>query len=153
MNLEQLVAVSGMQGIYKVVGNRSNGLIIEDLENGKRRFAPSRNHQFSPLESISIYTYDDSVPLKDVFQSMKDQYETLPPVDHNASNQELNEYFRNILEEYDEDRVKISDIKKVIKWFGFLKNLGFIDAEETSTVEEAAAEEPKVQTEESGEEE
>ncbi len=153
MNIEQLVAVSGMQGIYKVVGNRSNGLIIEDLENGKRRFAPSRNHQFSPLESISIYTYDDSVPLKDVFQSMKDQYETLPPVDHNASNQDLNAYFRNILEEYDEDRVKISDIKKVIKWFGFLKNLGFIDAEETGAAEEVTAEEPTVQTETSSEEE
>ncbi len=153
MNIEQLVAVSGMQGIFKVVGNRSNGLIIEDLENGKRRFAPSRSHQFSPLESISIYTYDDSVPLKDVFQSMKDQFETLPPVDHNASNQELNEYFRNILEEYDEDRVKISDIKKVIKWFGFLKNLGFIDAEETTAVEEATAEEPATEKETSGEEE
>jgi len=128
MNIEALVAVSGLSGVYKVVGTRNNGLIIEDLDTGKRKFAPSRTHQFSPMESISIYTYDDSTPLKEIFQTMKDQLDTLPPVQHNASNEELSDYFRHILSEYDEDRVKISDIKKVIKWFDYLNSRGYLEA-------------------------
>jgi len=127
MKLDALVAVSGMSGIYRVVGTRNNGLIIEDLDSGKRKFAPSRTHQFSPMESISIYTYDDSTPLKDIFQSMKDKHAELPPVSPNASNEELSDYFREILNDYDEDRVKISDIKKVIKWFGFLDTRGYLE--------------------------
>lgn len=128
MNIEALVAVSGLSGVYKVVGTRNNGLIIEDLDTGKRKFAPSRTHQFSPMESISIYTYDDSTPLKEIFQTMKDQLDTLPPVQHNSSNEELSDYFRHILSEYDEDRVKISDIKKVIKWFDYLNSRGYLEA-------------------------
>jgi hypothetical protein len=122
MNLEALVAVSGMQGLYKVVGNRSNGLIIEDLDTGKRKFAPARVHQFSPLESISIYTYQDATPLKDIFAKMKATRDTNPPVPFNAPNDELADYFRSIVNDYDEDKVKISDIKKVIRWFEFLND-------------------------------
>ena len=62
MNLEKLVAVSGMSGLYRMAANRSNGLIIEDIKSGKRSFASARKHQFTPLESIAIYTDDgDSV--------------------------------------------------------------------------------------------
>ena len=127
MNIEALVAVSGMSGIHKVVGTRNNGLIIEDLDNGKRKFVPSRTHQFSPLESISIYTYTDATPLKEVFTSMKTQLETNPPVSANATNQELIDYFRVILADFDEEKVKVSDIKKVIKWFNFLQERGYLE--------------------------
>ena len=70
MNLKDLIAVSGISGIFKIAGNRNNGLIIEDLDTGKRKFAPSRKHQFTPLESIAIYTEDDSTELAKVFQNM-----------------------------------------------------------------------------------
>lgn len=127
MNLEALVAVSGMQGIYKVVGNRANGLILEDLDTGKRKFAPTRLHQFSPLESISIYTYQDAVPLKDIFTKLKSTMDINPPIPFNSPNDELADYFRSILNDYDEDKVKISDIKKVLRWFEFLNERGFLD--------------------------
>lgn len=104
-----------------MVSSRNNGLIIEDLDSGKRRFVSSRKHQFTPLESIAIYTDDgDSTELKNVFQSMLEQYEDNPPVSHNSKNPELVEYFKDILPTYDEDRVHIGDIKKVIKWFSFM---------------------------------
>lgn len=128
MNIESLVAVSGLSGIYKVVGTRNNGLIIEDLDTNKRKFVPSRTHQFSPLESISIYTYDDSAPLKDIFTTMKDRLETNPPIPLNSDNDELADYFRSILNDFDEDRVKVSDIKKVMKWFAFLNERGYLEA-------------------------
>jgi hypothetical protein len=63
MNLKDLIAVSGLPGLFKVAANRSNGLIIEEVDSGKKRFASVRKHQFTPLESIAIYTVEDSVEL------------------------------------------------------------------------------------------
>jgi len=131
MNLEEYVAVSGLSGVYKMVANRSNGLIIADLNTGKRKFAPARKHQFTPLASIGIYTDDDTEELKVVFRSMLEKIETLPPVATNASGDEMYEYFSQVLPSFDRDRVHVSDIKKVIKWFNYLheRNLLSLDAE------------------------
>ena len=136
MDLENLVAVSGLSGIYKMAANRSNGLIIEDLKTGKRRFAPSRNHQFTPLKSIGIYTDDgDSQEIAKVFQSMLDQFEDNPPVKANAPVEELQEYFADILPTYDRDRVHTGDIKKLIKWFNYLNECGQLTAEPSDNEE------------------
>ena len=56
MKLDEFVAVSGLPGVFKMVANRNNGLIVENIETGKRKFAPTRRHQFTPLASIGIYT-------------------------------------------------------------------------------------------------
>lgn len=130
MNLEELVAVSGLPGLYKMAANRNNGLIVEDLETGKRRFASARKHNFTPLASIGVFTEDgDSVPLKDVFRNMKDQMQDNPPVDPNADREELFEYFEDILPTYDKDRVYPKDIKKIITWFDFLQAHGWTGEE------------------------
>jgi hypothetical protein len=136
MNLEKLVAVTGMQGLFRVAGTRTNGLIIEDLDTGKRKFAPMRVHQFSPLESIAIFTYEDAEPLKDVFTTMFSKLEELAPPSPNDANSVLETYFREILPTYDEDRVKISDIKKLIKWFNFLNEKGLIQVKSSANSEE-----------------
>ena len=121
MNLEKLIAVSGLSGIYRMAANRSNGLIIEDVQSGKRRFASSRKHQFTPLESISIFTDDgDSMELKKVFRNMKQQQEDNPPPAASAKSEDLHEYFAEVLPTYDRDRVFNGDIKKLFKWFNFL---------------------------------
>lgn len=121
MNLEKFVAVSGKSGLFQLVANRNNGLILEDLTTGKRQFIPSRGHQFTPLATIGIYTDDgESAELKTVFQNMLDQIETLPPEDINASNEALRNYFAQILPQYEREKVSIGDIKKTIKWFNFL---------------------------------
>lgn len=133
MNLDQLIAVSGLPGLYRMAANRGNGLIVEDLETGKRRFVTSRKHQFTPLESIAIFTDDgDSVELAHVFRNMRDQYEDRPPVATTASNEELFDYFADVLPNYDPDRVYPGDVKKVIKWFNSLKENGLL----TETKEE-----------------
>lgn len=142
MNLSKLVAVSGRSGIYRMAANRSNGLIIEDLDNGKKIFAPSRKHQFTPLESISIYTEndEDTVELKQVFRNMLEQVESNPPADTKDGSMAIKNYFEAILPEYDRDRVLVSDIKKIIKWFTFLNDRQLLSLEE-DVVEEAAGEE------------
>ena len=131
MNLENLIAVSGLPGLYRMAANRSNGLIIEDVKNGKRRFASSRRHQFTPLESIAIYTDDgESTELKKVFRNMLQQLGDNPPASTSAKPDELHEYFADILPNYDRDRVFPGDIKKVIKWFNYLNESGALSAEE-----------------------
>jgi len=119
-DFDSLVSVSGLSGLYRVAANRHNGLIIEDLQSGHRRFAPSRSHQFSLLASIGIYTYEDTEDLRSVFIKMKDSGLERPGSD--ANDAELREYFRQILPDHDEDRVRISDIRKIIKWYGFLSD-------------------------------
>lgn len=141
MNIEEFVAVTGMAGLYKMVVNRNNGLIIEDLDNGKKRFASSRKHQFTPLASIGIYTLTDTTELKEVFRRMLETLEANPPVGVKSSPEEISTYFKTILPDYDEDRVYLSDIKRVIKWFNFLNDRQLLSLEEEATEEEATEEE------------
>lgn len=134
---DKLVAMSGQQNLFHMIANRGNGLILEDIGTKKRQFYSMRQHQFTPMASIGIYTDDDSIELKEVFNRMRNSEEALP--------ENLNEtagmisYFEKILPEYDRDRVKVNDMKKVIKWFTFLKNqdlLNLLDkTEETAKPE------------------
>lgn len=142
MSLEKLVVVGGISGVHKVAANRSNGLIIEDLDTGKKRFAPSRKHQFTPLESITIYTNDDdeTLELAKVFQNMFVNLEETPLVDNSAPNDDLKAYFATIIPNYDRDRVFIGDMKKIVKWFKFLNDRSLITLEEEKIEEEAATE-------------
>ncbi|HKK74593.1 MAG TPA: DUF5606 domain-containing protein [Saprospiraceae bacterium] len=136
MNLKDYLSVSGLPGVYRLVASRSNGLIIEDFVEGKRKFVSSRRHQFTPLESIAIYTDDgESTELKNVFQNMLEQYEDNPPVSPNAPSEEIREYFMDVLPTFDENRVHTGDIKKVIKWFAFMKEHDLF-AQDTTTDEE-----------------
>ena len=137
MNLKDLIAVSGISGVFKIAGNRNNGLIIEDLDTGKKKFAPSRRHQFTPLESIAIYTDDDSTALSKVFSNMMDQLEDNPPVNPNSKPEELREYFADVLPDFDRDQVSSGDIKKVIKWFIFLNERNLLSQEEVEETKEA----------------
>lgn len=120
MKLENILAVSAMPGLYKLVTTRKNGLVIEDYDNGKRTFISLRKHQFTPLQSVAIYTYSDVEEIQEIFKRMRDQKAVHPVPESNASSDQLHTYFREILPDYNEDRVYVSDIKKIIKWFAFL---------------------------------
>lgn len=139
MNLEKLVAISGKSGLFNMVSNRSNGLIVEDLDNNKRFFVSARMHQFTPLASISIYTdtEEETVELKDVFKRMKAGLADNPLVDAKADSNEFRSYFDNIMPEHDRDKVLISDIKKLTKWFSFLHERNLITEEEAEETTES----------------
>ena len=118
MELTDILSVSGLPGLYRVVSQRNDGLIVRSLDGTDTKFAPSRRHGFSPLESIAIYTHTDTIELKEVFSKMKDSSDSIPSEKEN--NEVLKNYFSKIVADYDPDRVRISDIKKVILWFGLL---------------------------------
>jgi hypothetical protein len=149
MNLEEYVAVSGMSGLFRLVTNRSNGLVVADLDSGKSKFASSRKHQFTPLASIGIYTETDTEELTAVFATMLKQLETNPPVSAKSSAEDIVAYFDMILPEFDRDRVNVSDIRKVIKWFNFLneRDLLSLEGEKEEETKEETVEEVKTKAE------
>lgn len=137
MNLKDFVVVSGLPGVQRIVSTRNNGMMVSDIDTGKVKFASIRKHQFSPLETISIYTDDDdSVELKIVFQKMLEQLSDNPLPDLKASSEDLREYFTDILPNHDRDQVHISDIRKVIRWFQFLHERALLSGTEEGGDEE-----------------
>ena len=132
MNLENYIAVSGLPGLFKLVNSRNNGLIVSDIDTGKSKFVSIRKHQFTPLATVAIYTYDDATELKIIFRTMLEKFEENPPVSIKEQSSVIASYFGSILPDYDVDRVQISDMKKVIKWFNFLneRNLINLDSDE-----------------------
>ncbi len=155
MKFDEMVAVSGLPGVFKMVANRSNGLIVKDIESGKTRFASARKHQFTPLASIGIFTDDDTTELKEVFKTMQSKLNTNPlPKPNNP--EELKKYFAEILPNYDRDKVHVNDIKKVVKWFSFLNAkelLDFSEKEEVKDEKKDAKEEKKEKKKAKSEEE
>lgn len=132
MKIDHILAVTGLPGLYTMVSERKGGLIIEDMATKKRRFAPARKHQFAPLESMAIYTDDgDAEPLKSVFTRMLEQADDNPAPEVKASKDAHFEYLADVLPTYDKERVHASDVKKLLKWYHFLKdNDGFSAVEE-----------------------
>ncbi len=128
MKLKNILAVSGLPGLYKMNTSRANGIVVSDLETGKSRFCSMRKHQFTPMETVAIYTDFDTVDLATIFRRMLDQLDTLPPVNPKSSKEEIEDYFSEIVPDYDRDRVYISDMKKVIRWFGILHQKGYLTA-------------------------
>ena len=118
MNLEPYIAVSGEGGLFQLKATRSNGLVLENLDSiGKSNFYSTRKHQFTPLGTVAIYTLEDSMPLVDIYKTMLAKMVDLPPVSVKSERHVIEEYFDQILPDYDEDKVSIKDMKKVIKWF------------------------------------
>ena len=130
MNIKDIIAVSGVPGLNKLVNSRNNGLVVEDLDTGRSKFYSIRKHQFTPLETVAIYTMMDTVELKEVFKTMMERSDELPIVSVKAPAQEITTYFEEILPDYDRDRVYLSDIKKIIKWYNKLKEKGFLASDE-----------------------
>jgi hypothetical protein len=121
--LKDIVSISGKSGLYQIIGKRSNGLIVESLDESKRRFPTSLTQKISILEDISIYTYDSDVKLSEVFKILHSKVkEGLELVDKNTPNEGVKAFFRSILSDFDEERVYVSDMVKVAQWYSLLKD-------------------------------
>jgi len=123
MNVEGIISVSGKPGLYKVLGQTKNGVIVESLIDGKK--SPiSSSSKLSALQDIAIYTYTEDLPLADVLDKIRVKEGGAPSISHKSSAAVLSKYFKDILADYDEDRVYTSDIKKVISWYNTLQKVG-----------------------------
>jgi hypothetical protein len=124
--LKGILSVSGQSGLYKMVAESKNNIIIESLETLKRMPVHSTS-KVSALEDIAIYTENDDVPLKEVFKAIFDKENGGTAINPKASANDLKVYFENVVPEYDKERVYISDIKKILLWYNTLQNKGLLN--------------------------
>lgn len=141
MNIKNIVAVSGLPGLFRLAATKTNGLLVADLDTGKTKFCSVRQHQFTPMETVAIYTDEDTVEIAKVFQTMMDKVSDFPIPSPNAEHKLLQKYFEVIIPDYDRDKVFHSDMKKVIKWYNFLNERGLLTAEPEKETEETTEEE------------
>jgi hypothetical protein len=120
--LQELAAISGMPGLYRLVRAARHGVLVESLdEKATRTLAPARN-KVSLLSEISIYTQDpeETVPLTEVFERIYQKHGAASPVTPKSSEGELTDFLAGVIPDYDRDRVYLSDIKKLASWYGIV---------------------------------
>ncbi len=117
MEYSKLISISGLNGLFELVGSKTDGAIVKSLEDQTTKFVSSRVHNFSHLESIEVYTVRDNVNLVDVFQAMNASKEALPSEKDAAA---VKAYFQKVYPDMDFTRVYASDMKKMIKWHSIL---------------------------------
>ena len=148
MEYREIVAVTGIGGLFQLLSTKSDGAIVRNLTDKSTKFIPARVHNVTPIESIEIYTIEENVRLHVVLQAIKDSEKTIALVDgKKADNQTIKNYFKTVFPALDEDRVYVSDMKKMLKWYELLKandllNFDSLHAqeatEEAEAIEEAA---------------
>lgn len=126
MKLDKVLSISGKPGLYELKAQTRGGFVAESMLDGKK-ISVSMRHNVSLLSEIAIYTYSEEVPLREVFQKTYDKENGGEAISHKESKAKLEEYLREVLPEYDEDRVYVSDIKKIFQWYNLLVSKGITD--------------------------
>tara|TARA_B110000444_G_scaffold111040_1_gene104783 strand:- start:946 stop:1470 length:525 start_codon:yes stop_codon:yes gene_type:complete len=139
MNLEGIIAISGKPGLFKIIGQTKNGVVVESLLNANR-LAMSSSSKMSALQDIAIYTYTEEIPLVEVLDMIRVKESGKISIGHKSSKDVLISYFNEVLKNFDEDRVYVSDIKKVISWYNTLQKSGFAVASDPSKTDDAIEE-------------
>lgn len=133
MDLSGIISISGMSGLYKVVAQSKNGIIVESLVDKKRLPAYS-SYKISGLEDISVFTTSEDLPLAEVFKKIYEK-ENGAQAPELKKEDELKKYFGSVLPEFDQDRVYTSDIKKIISWYNLLQKNGLLEKKEEPKAE------------------
>jgi len=142
MDLSKILSIAGKPGLFKMVGESKNGIVVESLTDGKR--IPAFSHErISSLKEISIYTEDDDMPLFDILKNIYEKQEAKPVKSPKKLNSnDLKSLFAEVVPDYDKDAVYTSDMKKVFSWYNQLLENDMLDfTEEEAEKEEDAKEE------------
>ncbi|MCA0153525.1 DUF5606 family protein [Winogradskyella vincentii] len=141
MSLEKILAISGKPGLYEIVTQTRTGAVVESLLD-RKRLTVGAHSNISILSEIAIYTLTEEVPLKDVLKKVKDKENGNPTsISHKDGKDALEEYFFEVLPDYDEDRVYASDIKKVVQWYNLLQKNNLLDSLESEDESDTSEEE------------
>jgi len=131
--METILSISGKPGLYRLVSRGKMNLIVESLDEAKKRMPAFGTDRITSLGDIAMFTDSDDVPLWQVLKNLGEKA-GLKPCTLNykkASSNELHEFFAEVLPEYDRDRVHDSDIRKLIQWYDILVRNGITDFEAT----------------------
>lgn len=135
--LKTILSISGKPGLYKLISQGKNMLIVETIDATKKRFPAYGNEKIISLADIAMYTNDSEVPLRDVLRSIKEkETAAIASIDvKKATSEQLREYLAEVLPDFDRDRVYTNDIKKLILWYNILVSNGITDFGEETAVE------------------
>lgn len=119
MNFSDIASVSGKGNLFKIVQPTRTGVVLESMDEHKKKMVATMHNKVSILSEISIYTTDaeGAVPLEDVMRKIHQEFDGDTDLDKNSSSEELKSFLKFILPDYDESRVYVSDIKKVVSWY------------------------------------
>ena len=136
MSFQKILAISGKPGLYELKVQTRSGFVAESLLDGKKITVGLRSN-VSLLTEIAVFTYNEEVKLIDIFKSIATKENGEATISHKEADDKLKSYFREILPEYDEDRVYTSDIKKIFQWYNLLLSSGDLmpSEEETTNLE------------------
>jgi len=140
MDLSKILSISGKNGLFKMISQTKNNFIVESLEDQKR-FPAFQSEGVSTLENIAIYTHDNSVELKKLFQNIYIKEDKKPLEYKLMTDSQQRDYFKEILPDYDEERVFLSNIKKVFQWYNILLKNDLISIEVELSENETSTEE------------
>ena len=129
MDLSKILSISGKNGLFKMISQGKNNFIVESLEDNKR-FPAFQSDGVSTLENISIYTKDDSVELRKLFQNIYLKQDKQLLDYKTMTDSQLRDYFKEVLPDYDEERVFLSNIRKAYQWYNILLKNDLIAIEE-----------------------
>jgi len=123
MELTEIASISGKGGLYKVVKPGNSGVLLESLDAAKTKLVAGASQRMSLLSEISIYTTtkEGTVALVDVLKKINSEFGNDLGVDGNSDASELKSFLKSVLPEFDQDRVYVSDIKKLVKWYGIIQ--------------------------------
>lgn len=150
MNLKGIISISGRPGLFKVVAQGKNNVIVESMID-KKRFPAYASEKISTLEDISIFTYDEDVKLTEILKSIYEKNEGKEGVSHKEDIKVLEKELKNHLPNYDQERVYPSDIRKVFQWYNLLQKADLLKPSELESVvdEEKSIKEAKPKKEDS----
>jgi hypothetical protein len=140
--LKDIIAITGQGGLFKYISQARNGIIVESLETGKRMQAFS-SMKVNSLKDIAVYTKQEEIPLEEVLKKISEKESGGASIDHKSSPDELKSYFLKILPDFDQERVYISDIKKMINWYNILQKYNLLKFEEEVSAPAEASTEKK----------
>ena len=129
MNVEKILAISGKPGLFELKVQTRSGFVAESMIDGKRITVSMRSN-VSLLSEISMYTHSEEKPLVEIMRAIAIKENEGPAISHKEDNSKLLEYFKQIVPDYDEDRVYPSDIKKVLNWYNMLQAKGLVSKDE-----------------------
>lgn len=118
MEYNKLISVTGFSGLFELISSKNDGAILKSLDDNTTKFISNRQHQFSHLESIEVYTNDENVNLSEIFKAMDASAVALPS---EKDNKAVRSYFEQVYPDMDFERVYNSDMKKMVRWFTVIK--------------------------------
>jgi hypothetical protein len=134
--LKDILAISGKPGLYRLVSQTNKGIVVEALDT-KHKTLINNSYKVSTLKDIAIFTENDEKPLEEVFKNIhKIENGNPTSISDKAKPEEIKSYFEKVVPDYDKDRVYVSDMKKVIKWYNILQQHNLLKVEEEENKEE-----------------